>query len=95
MNNVGKPALYNLTHPTIGTFFPENHLNLSEKFDQELNDTSNEIEVIEKYRDKIKGIGVVIYELTESEGIMELALDCLPINTKSFVDDFWSDFFHN
>jgi hypothetical protein len=26
MSNVGKPALYGLTHPTIGTFFPENHL---------------------------------------------------------------------
>jgi hypothetical protein len=26
MNNVGKPALYGLTQPTIGTFFPENHL---------------------------------------------------------------------
>jgi hypothetical protein len=26
MNNVGKPALYGLTHSTIGTFFPENHL---------------------------------------------------------------------
>jgi hypothetical protein len=26
MNNVAKPALYGLTPPTIGTFFPENHL---------------------------------------------------------------------
>jgi hypothetical protein len=26
MNNVGKPALYGLTHSTIGTFFSENHL---------------------------------------------------------------------
>jgi hypothetical protein len=26
MNNVGKPALYNLTQPTVGTFFLENHL---------------------------------------------------------------------
>jgi hypothetical protein len=28
MNNVGKPALYGLTHPTIGTFFMGNHLSL-------------------------------------------------------------------
>jgi hypothetical protein len=27
MNNVGKPALYGLTQPTIGKFFPRNHLN--------------------------------------------------------------------
>jgi hypothetical protein len=27
MNNVGKPALYGLTQPTVGTFFRENHLN--------------------------------------------------------------------
>jgi hypothetical protein len=26
MNNVGKPALYGLTQPTIGKFFPRNCL---------------------------------------------------------------------
>jgi hypothetical protein len=28
MNNVGKPALYGLTHPTVGTFFLVNHLSI-------------------------------------------------------------------
>jgi hypothetical protein len=34
MNNVGKPALYGLTHPTIGTFFPENNLKAGDRADQ-------------------------------------------------------------
>jgi hypothetical protein len=30
MNNVGKPVLYGLTQPTIGTFFPGNHLTIQD-----------------------------------------------------------------